>query len=75
MAKSNPESIVVPSTSVEKLFATLSAMPRITHCRKCGYELLHVDATFFTLSGQSLTLPVPFCSKCNRVEELARHAA
>ncbi len=75
MAKSNPRSIVVPSTSAEKLFAALSAMPRITHCRKCGHELLHVDATFFALSGQSLTLPLPFCSKCNRVAELASHAA
>lgn len=75
MAKHKSQPISVPSALVEELFAALSATPRMTHCRKCGHELLHVDATFFSYSGQTMTLPLPFCSECIRVEDLARRAA
>ena len=75
MAKSNPQSIVVPSMSVEKLFEALFALPRLTSCHNCGTSLLHVDVTFVFSGGRVWILPLPFCSKCNRVEELASHAA
>lgn len=64
MAKNTSQSIVVPSKSVEELFAVLCAQPRLTNCRKCGFELLHLDATFLSWSGKVWTLPLPFCSNC-----------
>jgi len=67
--KSNSPPIGVPSKSVKKLFDALSALPRLTHCQKCGTELLHVDATFFSYEGEKVcNLPLPFCSKCCRDE-------
>jgi len=75
MANHSSHSIIVPSESVEELFDALSALPRLTRCRKCGTELLHVDATFFPPSGKVWTLPLPFCSKCNREEAVVTNAA
>jgi len=73
-SKSQP--IGVPSESVKKLFDALSALPRLTHCQKCGTELLHVDATFFSCGGEKVwNLPLPFCSNCNREEDAAYAAA
>ncbi len=73
MAKNGSQSIIVPSESVEGLFDALSALPRLTRCRKCGTELLHVDATFFSNGGKVWTLPLPFCSNCARKEHVARN--
>jgi hypothetical protein len=75
MAKNNLQSIIVPSESVEELFNVLSALPRLTHCQKCGTELLHLDATFSSYGGKVWTLPFPFCSNCNREEDAAPYAA
>jgi len=75
MANRSPRSIIVPSESVEELFNALSALPRLTHCRKCGTALSHLDATFFSPSGKVWTLPLPFCSKCNREEAVVTDAA
>jgi hypothetical protein len=75
MAKNGSRSIVVPSESVEELFDALSALPRLTRCRKCGTELLHVDATFFSCGGKVWTLPLPFCSNCAGKERVAKYAA
>ena len=75
MANNSPRSIIVPSESVEELFDALSALPRLTNCRKCGTALLHVDATFFSPNGKVWTLPLPFCSNCNREEAVATNAA
>jgi len=75
MVRSKSQLILVPSGSVEELFTVLSAMPSMTHCRKCGSELLHVDATFFLYSGKTWTLPLPFCSRCNDVEDCMKHAS
>jgi hypothetical protein len=72
MANHSSRSIIVPSESVEELFDALSALPRLTRCRKCGTELLHVDATFFASSGKVWTLPLPFCSNCARKERKRR---
>ncbi len=75
MANNSSRSIIVRSESVEELFDALSALPRLTHCRKCGTALLHVDATFFSSSGKVWTLPLPFCSNCAREEQVAKYAA
>lgn len=75
MAKTKSQPILVPSTVVEELFAALSAAPRMTHCGECGHELLHVDVTFFSSDGKTVTLPLPICSECNEMEERARHDA
>ena len=75
MGKNGSQSIIVPSESVEELFDTLSALPRLTRCRKCGTELLHVDVTFFSYGGKVWTLPLPFCSYCVRKEHVATYAA
>jgi hypothetical protein len=48
----------------------LSAMPPLIHCRKCGAELLHANATFFTVAGKECTVPVPHCSQCDPNEEM-----
>src|SRR6266567_4384182 len=69
MANNSSRSIIVRSESVEELFDALSALPPLIHCRKCGTELLHVDATFFSSSGNVWTLPLPFCSNCAREEQ------
>src|ERR1700751_1907100 len=42
MANHSSRSIIVPPESVEELFDALSALPRLTRCRTCGTELLHV---------------------------------
>jgi hypothetical protein len=75
MATSNCQSIIVPSESVAELFDALSALPRLTRCRKCDTELLHLDATFFSDDGKVWTLPVPFCSTCCLGEGAATNAA
>ncbi len=75
MAKNTAQLIIVPSESVEELFAALSALPRLTYCRKCGTELLHLDATFFSYGGKVWTLPLPFCSNCNQEERAMTNAA
>jgi hypothetical protein len=75
MANHKRQPIPVPSESVEDLFNVLSAMPPLTHCRKCGSKLFHLDATFLSDSGKTWTLPLPFCSRCHSVECLAEHAA
>ena len=75
MAKSKSQSIIVPSLSVEKLFNALSALPRLTSCDNCGTRLLQLDVTFVSSGGRVWILPLPFCSRCNRVEALARNAA
>jgi hypothetical protein len=75
MATNHCQSIIVPSESVAELFAALSALPRLTRCRKCGTELLHLDATFFSDGGKVWTLPVPFCSTCCFGEGAATNAA
>jgi len=72
MVKSKSQTMLVPSASVGELFSTLSAMPRMTHCRKCGHELLHMDATFFLSSGESRTLPWPFCPQCIDVADCGK---
>lgn len=70
-----PHPIVVPSNAVQELFDTLSALPRLTHCRKCNSELLHVDATFFSYGGETVwNLPLPFCSNCAEREKEAEAA-
>jgi hypothetical protein len=75
MANNSSRSIIVPPESVEELFDALSALPRLTHCRKCGTELMHVDATFFSSSGKVWTLPLLFCLNCAREEHVAKNAA
>jgi hypothetical protein len=42
---------------------------------KCGTELLHLDATFFSDGGKVWTLPVPFCSTCCFGEGAVTNAA
>jgi hypothetical protein len=75
MANNTSRSVVVPSDSVEELFNALSALPRLTHCRKCGTALLHVDAIFSSPSGKVWTLPLPYCLNCNREEAVATNVA
>ncbi len=76
MARNASQSIAVPSESVGELFDALSALPPLTHCRKCGTELLHLDATFFSYGGKVWTLPLPFCENCARAEDdMATNAA
>lgn len=60
MARNASQPIAVPSESVEELFDALSALPPLTHCRKCGTKLLHLDATFFSHGGQGLDSPITF---------------
>jgi hypothetical protein len=67
MKNTNAQPIIVGSVeSVAQLFDTLSTLPRLTHCGKCGDELLHLDATFFSYRGKAWTLPLPFCTFCAR---------
>jgi hypothetical protein len=55
--ESKPRSIkVVPAQAVEDLFTTLAALPPLTHCRRRGFELLHLDATFFSENEKVWTL-------------------
>jgi hypothetical protein len=75
MANHSSRSIIVPPESVEELFDALSALPRLTRCRTCGTELLHVDATFFSYGGKVWTLPLPFCSYCARKEHVTTYPA
>jgi hypothetical protein len=75
MATNNSRPIIVPSESVAKLSDVLSALPRLTHCQKCGTELLHVDAMFFSDGGKVWTLPLPFCTACNREKAVVTNAA
>jgi hypothetical protein len=46
----------VPAQAVEDLFTTLAALPPLTHCRRRGFKLLHLDATFFSENEKVWTL-------------------
>jgi hypothetical protein len=63
---------VVPPQAAEDLFNTLSALPPLIHCPKCGFKLLHLDATFFSQNGKVWTLPLPVCPKCDLKQDAAR---
>jgi hypothetical protein len=64
MANTSLYSTEAQSQLIDKLFDALSAIPPLLHCRKCGTELLHANATFFTLAGKEWTLPLPHCPQC-----------
>jgi hypothetical protein len=58
-------------SAVEDLFDTLSDLPSPVRCNRCGSELLHLDATFFSTGGKVWTVPLPVCPKCDLKEDLA----
>jgi hypothetical protein len=49
---------------LKELFDNLSALPSPHQCRKCGSELMHVNATFFSLGERVWNLPLPVCPRC-----------
>lgn len=69
MANTSRSSTAAQSQLIDKLFDDLSVLPPLLHCRKCGAELLHANATFFTLAGKEWTLPLPHCPQCELNEE------
>ena len=72
MANKSLSSTEAQSQLIDKLFDALSAIPPLLHCRKCGTELLHANATFFTLAGKEWTLPLPHCPQCDPNEETTK---
>ena len=51
--------------NVKDLFNELSLRLPANECLKCGSELMHLEAMFFSLgSVQTWTIPLPFCPKC-----------
>jgi transcription elongation factor Elf1 len=75
MERKESHPIPVPSESVKELFDALSVLPRLTNCRRCGTELLHLDATFFSNGRRVWTLPLPFCSNCGLEASIGTNAA
>src|SRR5437660_1338987 len=55
----NTSRFITVSQSVGDFFNTLSTLPRLLRCRRCGSKLLHLDATFFSQSRKVWTLPLP----------------
>jgi hypothetical protein len=72
MANTSLSSTEAQSQLIDKLFDALSAIPPLLHCPKCGTELLHTNATFFTLAGKEWTVPVPHCPQCDLNEETTK---
>jgi hypothetical protein len=72
MANTSLSSTEAQSQLIDKLFDALSAIPRLLQCPKCDTELLHTNATFFTLAGKEWTVPVPHCPQCDLSEETTK---
>jgi hypothetical protein len=70
MEKSNHQSMAVTPQSVREFFDEPSVLPPLTHCTKCETKLLHVDVTFLSSGGRVWVLPSPFCTACNRKEDI-----
>jgi hypothetical protein len=54
---------------VRDLFDKLSALAPQIDCPRCGFELMHYGATFFSAEAQERevwTLALPFCARCDR---------
>jgi ribosomal protein S27AE len=55
--------------NVRDLFDKLSALPPQIECPKCGFKLMHYDATFTSAEPHERevwTVALPFCPRCNR---------
>jgi hypothetical protein len=72
MANTSRSSTEAQSQLIDKLFDDLSVLPPLLHCRKCGAELLHANATFFTLAGKEWNVPLPRCPQCDLKEETTK---
>jgi hypothetical protein len=72
MANKSLCSTEAQSQLIDKLFDALSAIPPLVHCRKCGTELLHANATFSTLAGKEWTLALPRCPQCEVNKETTK---
>jgi hypothetical protein len=54
--------------NVRDLFDRLSALPPQIDCPRCGFKLMHLDATFFFAEPRERevwTIALPFCSSCD----------
>jgi hypothetical protein len=72
MGKENSKIPIHQPRSAQEIFDALSVLPRQTQCRKCGMELLHIDATFLSETGNVWTLLLPVCPRCDLKEEASK---
>jgi hypothetical protein len=63
-----------PSSIVEELMDTLSALPHPKECPKCGSRLAYVKIMFFSAREDGETWPIllPLCAKCDPTIDSAK---
>jgi hypothetical protein len=72
MGKKHSKIPIDQPRSAQEIFDDLFVLPHETQCRKCGMELLHMEATFLSEKGNVWTLPLPVCPKCDLKEEISK---